>query len=100
MWFFSFSSATACSVTHSQTLVAKEHTHTLTPHARTRAHTRTHIYRSLNLSHNLLKKIPAALGTFTALQKLFLAGNFWEFAGLPDEMGNLKKLTVLDLEVN
>eukprot|EP00802_Teleaulax_amphioxeia_P007769 Tamp_07777.p1 GENE.Tamp_07777~~Tamp_07777.p1 ORF type:complete len:441 (+),score=86.05 Tamp_07777:185-1507(+) len=49
------------------------------------------VMRSLNLSHNLLKKIPAALGTFTALQKLFLAGNFWEFAGLPDEMGNLKK---------
>jgi len=56
------------------------------------------VLRSLNLSHNLLKRIPAALGSFTALQKLFLAGNFWEFGGLPDEMGNLRNLIVLDLE--
>ena len=51
----------------------------------------------LNLSHNLLTSIPPALGTFGVLSELHLAGNFWVVGGLPETMGDLKNLRVLDL---
>jgi len=47
---------------------------------------------TLDLSHNLLKKMPPEIGKFIGLRQLRLAGNFWEHAGLPDEMGGLKNL--------
>lgn len=47
---------------------------------------------TLDLSHNLLTKLPVEMGNFIGLRQLRLAGNFWEHAGLPDEMGQLKNL--------
>ena len=32
------------------------------------------------------------------MRNLYLAGNFWDVGGLPDSMGDMKSLKVLDLE--
>ena len=46
--------------------------------------------RSLDLSHNRLKKIPPALGRLVQLRKLYLMHN--TIANLPDEFFKLKKV--------
>ena len=56
------------------------------------------VMQTLNLSHNLLKTLPTDIGRFVAMRNLYLAGNFWDVGGLPDSMGDMKSLKVLDLE--
>ena len=56
------------------------------------------VMQTLNLSHNLLKALPTDIGRFVAMRNLYLAGNFWDVGGLPDSMGDMKSLKVLDLE--
>jgi hypothetical protein len=52
----------------------------------------------LNLSHNMLKKLPIEIGHLTALQSLFLTLNSLE--ELPDQLRKLQKLKTLLLDLN
>lgn len=52
---------------------------------------------SLTLSHNLFTTLSPDIGKFFKLEVLNVAGHFWDIGGLPEELGNLKRLQRLDL---
>eukprot|EP00960_Hanusia_phi_P030167 748419-Hanusia_phi.AAC.1 len=53
--------------------------------------------RLLDISFNMLKRLPPDVGSYSALEVLRVAGMYFDKHGLPDELGKLKTLKVLDI---